>query len=87
MILHFIGFIKLIINVIKLCRLYPNPIKNTLFIDGLNQAGLIEVYNFSGTKMIENFGESINLSSIPSGVYFVVINYDGQHEAIKFLKQ
>lgn len=54
--------------------LYPNPATNTMTIMGLeNTLESVEIYNSAGQKTtaFSNNLTSLNIQSLPSGVYFV----------------
>ena len=66
--------------------IYPNPVSNTLFLSGLNQAVNIEIYNLQGRKVSQSFGRSINTESLSKGMYFLLITTDGKPQTFKFIK-
>lgn len=63
--------------------LYPNPVQNTLFINGqfIYSVGL---YNSQGTLILETSSQSLDVSSLTPGVYFCRIN--GTHH-LRFVKE
>ncbi len=69
------------INRTKL-KIYPNPVKDYIYINGIENSNTAEVYNLSGQKVISNqntleySNTRINLSSLSSGIYFLKINAD-----------
>lgn len=50
---------------------------------GLTGQALIEVYDISGRKVAEDYGTSVNVEHLRSGVHFVRFN----HINVKFMKQ
>ncbi|WP_206082056.1 PKD domain-containing protein [Maribellus sediminis] len=72
---------------------YPNPTENnvTLQISVLGDTDSYAVYNSTGAKIIEDLITStmstIELSSQPSGFYFVVINSGGHQYSEKIIKK
>ncbi|WP_339698862.1 T9SS type A sorting domain-containing protein [uncultured Marixanthomonas sp.] len=59
--------------------LYPNPVKNILYISAQSTAiNSITVYTVLGEAVLKTgvFDNSINLSSLPTGTYFVKIETD-----------
>jgi hypothetical protein len=69
-------------------NLYPNPVANMLFIDG-RTFDHTTVYNMLGQPVlnIDEVGNSINVSSLPSGNYFIRIWYANESATAKFIKQ
>ncbi|RZN78715.1 MAG: T9SS type A sorting domain-containing protein, partial [Winogradskyella sp.] len=67
--------------------IYPNPTNQILNIQGLKTSENIEVYNISGqklfTKTIDLSKNTIDVSQLSAGLYFLKIN----DESIKFIKQ
>ncbi len=57
-------------------NIYPNPVRNIMFIDGdlINVTG-IKVINISGVTLIstDSFDHGVNVSTIPDGVYVAAI--------------
>ena len=51
--------------------LYPNPTTHTVFLETESN---IKVYNMDGTILQELFGNQVDLSAYPQGVYFLQIN-------------
>jgi hypothetical protein len=66
----------------KKIRLYPNPTKNTMIIEGIDATVQnIRIYNVIGTQVIQEIPTNkkqgdrlvLDLSSLPMGVYFITI--------------
>jgi hypothetical protein len=72
-------------NINKGFKLYPNPVTNKLYITGIQENEMIEIYNIAGTKVSQtNFSFSgIDVSGLNSGVYFI----KGKSFVSKFIKQ
>lgn len=69
-------------------KLFPNPIKDNLIIERTNQDYTsVTIYNAMGQMVhqtyISGFQESINLSHLPKGLYFVQI---GDNRSFKIVK-
>lgn len=60
--------------------LFPNPTKDVLYFSGIkNNDGKIKLINSLGKIVLEtNLSEQVDLKEIPKGVYFVLIENDGQ---------
>lgn len=66
-------------------RVYPNPAQDYISIDGLNQQAMVEIYNVHGKKVSQKtYNNSLNVSDLPSGVYFLVVD---KKKSLKFLKK
>ena len=57
---------------------YPNPVKNELFIQSESPVKKVEIYSLAGTllKLEDNFNEKISVSSLVKGVYLIKIYTD-----------
>ena len=56
---------------------YPNPAKNEVNITGINDSYTIEIYDFKGSLVFKNKSlQKINISTLSSGVYFIIIYND-----------
>jgi len=73
-------------------KLSPNPIRSTLHIQSGSGIKQIEIFNISGVKVYELTGaqnsiETIDMSSFPDGVYFLVLtNKEGEEIPGKLVK-
>jgi hypothetical protein len=77
------------INISKIL-LYPNPVDNELFIHAETVIDEIEIYNIAGRKIVNcqyRNGQSINVTHLPTGIYFVKIIVDNQIVTRKFVKK
>ncbi|WP_294286014.1 PQQ-dependent sugar dehydrogenase [uncultured Chryseobacterium sp.] len=66
-------------------KVYPNPASKTVFVEGIkDKNATIEIINFEGRKVLEQGkiekDNSINISGIPAGAYFININ-SGNHKS------
>ena len=59
-----------------------NPVKTKIEIIGLDHDTLLQVYNTSGQKVTEYFGQSINVNNLAKGVYFLKL----ENQVLKFIK-
>lgn len=71
-------------------RVYPNPVKDILKIENLDQIKLdaIELYSFNGQriKTFSNIDHSLNLENLKSGLYFIKVISGNRSRFIKILK-
>lgn len=75
---------------LKELMLYPNPVGNTLYVrtvDDLNGAD-VTIINIAGRPVIKNrlYGNSINVSALPAGVYWITIVKGGKKVTLSFVK-
>jgi hypothetical protein len=70
---------------------YPNPTSDILHITNGNLIEEVNVINLIGQQMISTKFNSkeiqLNLSTLPTGTYFITINSEGKSKTIKILKQ
>ncbi|MFN0204215.1 MAG: T9SS type A sorting domain-containing protein [Bacteroidia bacterium] len=59
--------------------MYPNPVKNTLYISTKLTRTPVEVYDINGTMVLyfENTPSRIEMTHLPRGVYYVKVGLDG----------
>ena len=68
-------------------KMFPNPAHDTVFIEYTNAIQSIEMVDVSGKTIVAPFDaitKSINITQLPQGVYFVLIN---KTDFAKFVKQ
>ncbi|GAB1415216.1 hypothetical protein MASR2M117_06220 [Paludibacter sp.] len=65
---------------------YPNPVRNYLFIRSEQPVDKVEVYSVVGDLLYteHNFNEKINIQELPKGMYFVKI-YIGKKSVVKHI--
>jgi len=69
-------------------KYYPNPVKDILTVSADKKVDQISVYNLAGQLLQENnHSNVINLSKLPSGVYFVKTTIEGQMDVTKVIKE
>lgn len=68
--------------------LYPNPVSDRLFIKSTETIKAVTIYNVNGQliKQVNTLGESIDVTSLPSGLYFVKINTVNGETTKKIIK-
>jgi len=71
--------------------LYPNPVKNTLFLTSKNNIDSIIVYDIQGRKIQDNIVNSnelrLDTNGLIKGCYFIEIIFQNQKMTKKFIKQ
>lgn len=63
--------------------IYPNPVSNTLFIQGVEDEAILEVYNLTGKSVIKDKGTELDVTSLNQGTYILRIN----NQYVKFIKK
>lgn len=66
---------------------YPNPAKDVLNIKNAGKIESIEIYNVVGQKVVTvKAAETINVSGLSKGTYFLKITANGKTKNLKFIK-
>ncbi len=70
------------------CTIYPTITENVIYIESSEEINSVEVINVQGQKLI-SLGNvnSINVSSLPQGLYMVIVNFDDSQEAYKIYRK
>lgn len=75
---------------VDVATIYPNPIKNTLYIQWKEKPAdcRVQILNLLGQELItmESAVSEINLKSMPSGTYLLRINTDKGSQTLRFSK-
>ena len=79
-------------NNLSLISISPNPVKDVLHIENYNellQVISIEIVDAFGKRALKvaSKDETINISKLPAGTYFLTINHDAGQEVVKFIKR
>ncbi|MDB5258680.1 MAG: Glucan endo,3-beta-D-glucosidase [Chitinophagaceae bacterium] len=67
----------------QVLAIYPNPVTNILNINQKDEDRLFSIYNHVGEKIMESTGNRIDVSQLPSGMYFLKT----ERKTLKFVKQ
>lgn len=67
--------IKLTRNGLSILSVYPNPVTDEIVISGLQQKGLLKIFNANGSLVQQQTVKSqtitLNIANYPKGIYFV----------------
>jgi GH18 family chitinase len=75
------------INVEERISLYPNPVDEILFVNGVSSDSRFVIYDIKGKRLLEGEGVPVNVSSLETGSYVITI-LDGKDIYRKiFVKQ
>jgi hypothetical protein len=70
------------------CTIYPTIAEDVVFIETSEDIKSVEVINIQGQKVISEAGvTSINVSSLPQGLYMVIVNCGNTQEAHKIYRK
>lgn len=62
---------------------FPNPVSNTLNIQGVEETASLSVYSLSGKCVLQETGTEIDVTSLHQGTYILRIN----NQYVKFIKK
>lgn len=67
---------------------YPNPFSDKITIEGASDKIDYKIYSLLGMEMMNGqlSGNTINVESLDSGVYFLLLTIDGKIQSIKIVK-
>jgi hypothetical protein len=68
---------------------YPNPVKDVLYLSGARMGSVLSIFNSTGQKMTSIIvtESSINVGSLKSGLYYIVLTDGKDMKRTKFLKK
>ena len=68
-------------------EVYPNPVKDKLYVNGSVEYVSFSMKDVLGREILNGvFTNSIDVTQLNSGVYFIVLNFGKKSKTIKFLK-
>ena len=70
-------------------KLYPNPVKSNLFVDGLPQNATVKIYDMRGKLLLssKNGENQIDVNNLAKGVYSIQISGRNGITTKKFVKE
>ena len=70
------------------CTVYPTIAEDIVFIETTEDIKSVEVINLHGQKVIaEGEVNTINVASLPAGLYMVIVNFNDTQEAYKIYRK
>jgi len=67
---------------------FPNPVKDVLYIDSPRRIGSIKLYNAVGKEVMNEKASKINIETLPSGIYILLIQFDqGKRRTFKVMRE
>jgi hypothetical protein len=71
----------------NIVKVYPNPVKDKLFIQGLLKPTKISVYNVLGKLILSKITlNEINVNNLQSGIYIIKVKEEQKQIVRKFIK-
>ena len=69
--------------------MYPNPVMDVLNMNGLNvENSIVKVYNYIGEYVnVSVLNQTIDVSKLAAGVYYLTLCTPEGNKVVKFLKQ
>ena len=68
-------------------HIYPNPVVNTLYIDGLNEEVKVSIFSLTGQLVLRTrTNHSVDVSGLVTGVYLFEITQNGESIQRKLIK-
>ena len=72
-------------------KIYPSPTSNYINLEGPNEVYSLQILNIQGQLFHElnniDGHQNIEVSFLPSGLYFIKVNYNKVNQIIRFIKQ
>ncbi len=69
-------------------KIYPNPVETTLYITGFASSSIVSIYSITGALVLQQVAtETIDVSALDKGMYFVKIESEGEKTVQKFIKR
>ncbi|HRX95977.1 MAG TPA: T9SS type A sorting domain-containing protein, partial [Bacteroidales bacterium] len=83
------GELSIVNNSTQLFKIFPNPARDNIFIGKSDHSTIaaVNIYNQVGEKVLVflRIKGNLDISSLPSGMYFLEIIHDGQNTVQKLL--
>ena len=54
-----------------LISMYPNPVKDVLYIKGISEDESVAIYDTSGKEVLKSSGNIVSVSNLPKGLYLI----------------
>ena len=67
--------------------IYPNPVQDILNLESQQPIERVKIYNLQGQLIMEKYTNSIDVSNLTTGLYFVQVTVNGKTITKKFLKE
>lgn len=72
---------------IRNVSIYPNPAQKTLYISGVTESFIIEIYSVMGQRVFIDYNtNNIDVSQLSQGLYYMTISEGKKQKHFKFIK-
>lgn len=69
-------------------RIYPNPVSQTLYVEGLTQTATARMYTLTGQRILtQPIRHSLDVSHLATGAYMLSLSHNGTTTRVKLIKQ
>lgn len=69
-------------------RIYPNPVSQTLYVEGLTQTATARMYTLTGQRILtQPIRHSLDVSHLATGAYMLSLSHKGTTTRVKLIKQ
>ena len=69
-------------------RIYPNPVSQTLYIEGFTQTATARMHTLTGQRILtQPIRHSLEVSHLPTGTYMLSLSHKGTTTRLKLIKQ
>jgi hypothetical protein len=69
-------------------NIYPNPVSQKLYVDGLTQSATATIYSLSGERILTKpIHHNLDVSHLTTGIYMLRLTHNGTTLRIKLVKQ
>ena len=70
------------------CTIYPNPVTNTVYIQGLQGVATGHIFNLAGQRILkQSVQNSLDVSLLKAGIYMLEITQGDKKASYKLIKQ
>jgi len=70
------------------CTIFPTVTRSEIFVESSQNINRIDVYSLRSEKVMSIANKNvINVASLPSGLYLMVVTFDKRQEAFKFIRE
>ena len=85
-VIHDVAHLNVVGHSTESAMVFPNPVQDVLSVHADNVESLV-VYSMLGQRMMVTESNNVDVSNLPSGVYFVSIQIEGKTIVNKFVKK
>ena len=69
-------------------RIYPNPVKNVLFIESEMTIKRVEIRDMTGKQVLsQTQAPTLGISELSAGIYFLTVHFEEGEKTFRIMKQ